>query len=196
MLSVKTLIVVVIALAQSAGGFALTDADGRMHTAAEWKESRAVVLLFIGAECPISNRYAPEIERLAADFGARRVAVYAVHSDPDLSAAAERRHAQEYGLKMPALLDPAQVLAGRLGVTLTPTAVVLEPSGAARYRGRIDDRYLDFGKDRLADVKPDLRRALEAVLDGKPVTEPVTKSIGCILPPPGKEKGSHVHPPR
>jgi peroxiredoxin len=165
--------------------FDLPDAEGRRRTAREWKEARAVTLFFIAAECPISNRYAPEINRIVADYATRGVAFYGVHSDQDVGAEASRRHARDYGFNFPVLLDPAQTLANQTGVTLTPTAVILSPAGELLYRGRIDNRYLDFGKYRDAGVKPDLRLALDAVIAGKPVAEKYTKSIGCALPPPG-----------
>jgi peroxiredoxin len=172
--------------------FDLPDADGRRHTAREWKAARAVAFFFIGAECPISNRYAPEINRLVADYSAKGVDFYGVYSDPDISPAAARRHAQDYGFDFPALLDPAQTLAGRTGVILTPTAVILSPAGDLLYRGRIDNRYIDYGKFRAAGVKPDMRLALEAVVAGKPVAEKYTKPIGCALPPPN-ERSTNRH---
>jgi peroxiredoxin len=165
--------------------FDLLDAAGRRHTAREWKEARAVALFFIAAECPISNRYAPEINRIVADYATRGVVFYGVHSDQDFGAAAALRHARNYGFDFPVLLDPTQTLANQTGVTLTPTAVILSPAGELLYRGRIDNRYLDFGKYREAGVKPDLRLALDAVIAGKLVAEKYTKSIGCALPPPG-----------
>jgi peroxiredoxin len=165
--------------------FDLLDAAGRRHTAREWKEARAVTLFFIAAECPISNRYAPEINRIVAAYSTRGVVFYGVHSDPDVVAETARRHAKDYGFDFPVLLDPAQTLADRTGAVLTPTAVILAPSGELLYRGRIDNRYLDFGKYRDAGVKPDLRLALDAVVAGKPVAEKYTKPIGCALPPPG-----------
>src|SRR5207249_2634589 len=63
------------------GHFSLPDTEGRNHTVEEWQQTRAVVLFFIAAECPVSNRYAPEINRLVADFASQHVAFYAVHSD-------------------------------------------------------------------------------------------------------------------
>jgi peroxiredoxin len=191
-----TLIALILALANQIGaektkaqdwGFELPDANGRKHTAREWKEARAVALFFISAECPISNRYAPELNRIVADYSARGVVFYGVHSDPDIGPAVALRHAQDYGFDFPVLLDRAQTLAGKTGVILTPTAVVLSPAGELLYRGRIDNRYLDLGKYRSAGVKPDLRLALDAVVAGKQVTEKYTKSVGCQLPPAAKQ---------
>jgi peroxiredoxin len=173
--------------------FDLLDAAGRKHTAQEWKSARAVALFFIGAECPISNRYAPEINRLVAAYSAQGVAFYGVHSDPDIAPPVALRHAQDYGFDFPVLLDPTQTLASRTGVILTPTAVILSPAGELLYRGRIDNRYLDFGKYRASGVKPDLRLALDAVVAGLPVAEKYTKPIGCALPPPGeRSKNRHA----
>jgi peroxiredoxin len=168
--------------------FVLSDADGRTRTAKEWRSARAVALFFLATECPISNRYAPEINRLVSDFEGRGILFYGVHSDPSIDAAAVRQHARDYGFSFPVLMDPTQTLAGRAEVELTPTAVILSPAGELLYRGRIDNRYLDFGKYRDADIKPDLRLALDAVVAGKPVAEPFTKPIGCALPPPGESE--------
>src|SRR5262245_10657690 len=101
--------------------FKLLDAAGRKHTAQEWKASRAVAIFFIAAECPISNRYAPEINRIVAAYSTQGIAFYGAHSDPDIVAAVARRHAQDFGFDFPVLLDPAQTLANHTGVQLTPT---------------------------------------------------------------------------
>jgi thiol-disulfide isomerase/thioredoxin len=175
--------------------FSLPDIHGKTHSADEWKLSKAITLFFIATECPISNRYAPEINRIASEYSTRNVIFYAVHSDPDLTAEAARLHAVDFGYQFTVLLDPEQLMASRIGVTLTPTAVILSPQGGVLYRGRIDNRYVDFGKYRDTGIKPDLRLALDALLAGKAVSEPVTKSIGCALPPPARNqhKGDHEH---
>ena len=49
------------------------------------------------------------------------------------------------------------------------------------YRGRIDDRYTDFGKYRPAPTTHDLSDALEATLIEKPVARKFTKAIGCYI---------------
>ena len=49
------------------------------------------------------------------------------------------------------------------------------------YRGRIDDRYIEFGKDRPEPTVRDLERALDAIIAGKPVPVRETRAIGCIL---------------
>jgi len=163
----------------------LADTRGRIHGLAEWRDRRAVVLLFLGTECPISNGLAPEMAAMASAYGPRRVAFLGIHPDPDVTAEVAGRHAAEYGLNFPILLDPAQELAAQAGVTHTPEAVVLDGDRRILYRGRIDDRFAEPGKGRAEPAVRDLRAALDAILAGKAVPVAETKPVGCPLPRAG-----------
>lgn len=168
--------------------FSLADVKGKRHTAADWKGKQAIVLFFLGTECPVSNFYAPEYVRLAKTYTGKGVAFYGIHPDPDVSAADAERHAGEYRLTLPILLDPTQVITRQTGASVVPSAVVLSPVGEVLYRGRIDDRYSAEGVRREKPTTNDLETALSAVLAGKkpPVAE--TKAFGCPLPEPAKPK--------
>jgi peroxiredoxin len=163
--------------------FKLPDSLGGAHTATEWQHRSAIVLLFISADCPISNRYAPTMNQLAKEYGPGNTSFYAVQSDPDVTPAVARQHARDYGFQFPILLDGGQTLASRYGVSVTPTAVVVSAKGDLLYRGRIDDRAVDFGQWRNTARKQDLRDAIANVIAGKPVSRPFPDAIGCFLPP-------------
>lgn len=66
---------------------------------------------------------------------------------------------------------------------MTPETVVIDRSGAVRYRGRIDNFYVAFGRSRQVVTVHDLRDALDAVLAGKPVAAPDTEPVGCFIVP-------------
>ena len=170
--------------------FELSDAAGVKHGVAEWAGAKAVVLFFVWAECPASNGYAPEMARLAKAYAEKGVLVFGVHSDPDLTAAQAAEHAKEHALPFPMLLDPTQSLARQAGVTRAPTAVVLSPAGAVRYRGRIDNQYVSLGKKRATVTSRDAQDAIDHVLAGKAPATADTEVIGCLLPrlpdPPAK----------
>lgn len=136
------------------------------------------VYVFTTADCPISNRYAPEIERLAAKYPAARfLLVYPVKSDtPEIISA----HRKKFAFSIDFVRDVNQKLVRQTGVTVTPEVAVMK-DGALMYRGRIDDRYIEFGKDRPAPTKRDLDDALSAILAGKPVAVKETRAVGCIL---------------
>jgi thiol-disulfide isomerase/thioredoxin len=136
------------------------------------------VLVFTTTDCPISNRYAPEIQRLANKFGnVSFVMVYPVASDtPELIDA----HRKKFAYAMEFRRDEKHELVKKTGVTVTPEVAVMK-DGRMLYRGRIDDRYVDFGKDRPQPTVRDLERSLEAIIAGKAVPVSETRAVGCIL---------------
>lgn len=142
----------------------------------------ANVLVFTTTDCPISNRYAPEIQRLANKFRGRGIRFTLVYPVPGDSAAAVRQHLAAFAYDLPAVRDSGQVLVRLTGVTVTPEVAVLDVRGRLVYRGRIDDRWVDFGKDRPAPTTHDLEDALAAVAAGKSVAVRETRAVGCFLP--------------
>lgn len=137
------------------------------------------VLVFTTIDCPISNRYAPEINRLAEKFAGKAafVLVYPVAADtPELI----RAHQQKYGYRLDSIRDTSHQLVRKSGVTVTPEVAVMVGDRMV-YRGRIDDRYVAFGKDRPQPTQRDLEVVLEAVAAGQPVARRETRAIGCIL---------------
>ncbi len=164
--------------AVSASGFADTSADPLREASGK----KAIVLLFVATDCPISNAYAPEIRRIAAQYTPRGIGFYSVYPDPAQTLANAHKHAGEYGLPGQVLLDPSHRLTHKTGVTVTPEAAVLTSGGKLLYRGRIDDLYVGFGKRRETATRHDLRLALDAVLRGEPMPQPFTRSIGCYIP--------------
>jgi peroxiredoxin len=162
--------------------FSLTDADGVTHSNLQWRDAKAVVLLFLGAECPVSNGYSPVFRDLARRYAARGVMTLGVYSDPTLTADAAAAHAKEYDLDFPTLFDPEQVLARGCGARITPEAVVALATGEVVYRGRIDNRYALDGKRRDEANVFDLDAALTATLAGKLPAVRETKAFGCPLP--------------
>jgi peroxiredoxin len=161
--------------------FSLTDTNGQIHTSAEWNGKRAIVLLFVTTDCPLSNGYVPEMNRIAHDYAPRGVEFYAIQGDATIAPDEVRRHAKEFGYTFPYLFDPQESLAGYTGATTTPEAAVLSLRGGVLYLGRIDNRLEDFGKQRLQITEFDLRDALDAILAGKPVPRPRTHALGCAI---------------
>jgi mono/diheme cytochrome c family protein len=149
---------------------------------------KARVLIFTTIDCPISNRYAPEISRLHDEFAAQGITFSLVFANPADTQEAIDAHVTRFGYRMPVVRDPQHALVKKTGVTIAPEAAVLDASDRVLYRGRIDDRYVSFGVDRPAPTRRDLRDALLAIVAGQPVKVQQTQAIGCVLsdfiPPP------------
>ena len=141
----------------------------------------ARVFLFVRSDCPITNRYAPELQRIAAEFSGRNVEFWLVYPDPAETPRSVETHMAEYRLPGTPLRDPHHDLVKRAQATVAPEAAVFDASGKLRYYGRIDDRYVSFGKARAVVLTHDLEAAISSVLAGRPVAEPVTRAIGCAL---------------
>ncbi len=166
--------------------FRLKDATGRLRSLAEFKERKALVLVFIGTECPVANSYAESLAGLARRYEARNVQFLGINANRDESLKAVAAHAESFHLGFPVLKDNRQVLADRVGARVTPEAFVLDAERVVRYRGRIDDAYASRTKKRPEARARDLEDALEAVLAGKRVANPVTVALGCLIPRPQK----------
>ena len=177
-------------------GFAATlriaDINGNEQTPMQ-PAGPAGVLFFITNDCPISNFYAPEIQRICGEYGAKGVSCSVVYVDPTLDRAAVRKHVSDFGYRqIPAILDTKHQLVEAAGAKVTPEAVVIGHDGKVRYSGRIDNFYAGLGRPRRQATVHDLRAALDELLAGKTVTTPHTNPVGCFIPPPDIGKSSRT----
>jgi hypothetical protein len=157
------------------------DIDGKKHAQTS-PSTKAVVWIFILEDCPISNAYSPEINRLITTYEPKGVSFVLIHSNPEIDSKDAKKHRKDYQLKTPVVLDRNHKWVKHAGAQVTPEAVLFDPSGKRLYRGRIDDRFPAFGKRRSQPTKTELRNALDSFLGHKPILIPETKAIGCYIP--------------
>ena len=147
-------------------------------------EAKVLVFVFVRTDCPIANRYAPELRRLYEAFAPRGVSFRLVYTEPNASGDSIRRHLDEHALTLTALRDPQHAFVKLVGARVTPEAAVFVPGGAGArlvYHGRIDDQYAELGRMRPAPTTHDLQEALEAVLAGRPVPRAQAPAVGCFI---------------
>ena len=150
---------------------------------------RAVVLFFLSTECPISNKYAPEIRRLVSKYRPMDIEFYAVYPNPDERPDTIARHLREFDLNPIPLRDPDHHLVVHAKATVTPEAVVFLPNRQIAYRGRINDKFPRLGIERPEASHQDLAKVLEAITSSSPIPTTGGPAIGCYiapLPPPSK----------
>ncbi|HJS59811.1 MAG TPA: redoxin domain-containing protein [Vicinamibacteria bacterium] len=162
------------------------DLDGRPVAALPAAGGPTTVFLFARTDCPIMNRYAPELRRLHDRFEPKGMRFWLVYPDPGETPEAVRRHAAEFSYGMAPLRDPRHSLVRLAGARVTPEAAVFV--GDARgprlvYRGRIDDRHVAFGNTRPAPTSRDLENVLAALAERKAVSTRTTTAIGCAIAP-------------
>jgi len=139
------------------------------------------VFIFVRTDCPVSNRYAPELKRLNDEFAPRGVAFSLVYADPAQTSEGIRQHIEQYRFPGAVIRDPSHSLVRRARVTITPEAAVFSAAGKLLYHGRIDNRYVELGKAMAGPTRRDLEDAIAAALDGRPQPETSAPAVGCYL---------------
>ncbi|MBI1312156.1 redoxin family protein [bacterium] len=155
--------------------------DGALYRLGQSENCRAVVVVFLGTECPISNALIPQLNQLAAECRQRDVEFFGTISWRSVSRREALQHSEEYAIDFPVLLDTTGELRERLGATHSPHAFVLTPRGETVYSGAIDDQFPSVGRKKLQTDSYYLRDAVAAVLTGRPVEPARTEAIGCRL---------------
>ncbi len=160
------------------------DIDGR-PVAPFAPAAKASVLLFVQTDCPVSNSYAPEIQRICKVYASKGISCSLAYEDVKVDAAAVRKHMSDFAYTgVTATIDSSRALADRARATITPQAVVVDARGTVQYRGRIDNFYASLGKPRQHVTEHDLTDALDAIVAGTPVSKPETEALGCFITRP------------
>jgi peroxiredoxin/mono/diheme cytochrome c family protein len=160
--------------------FSLKDVAGHPVSFSDFRDKKAVVVIFTGTECPVSNYYVLPLKQLHGKYAAKGVQFLAVNSNPQDSAEAVAEHAKREGLPFPVLKDADQKVADLMQAERTPEVVLLDAKGTICYRGRIDDQF-GVGFRRPKPNRRDLAEAIDEVLAGKPVTLARTQAMGCLI---------------
>ncbi len=168
---------------------ALSDIFGQERKLSDFAERKAVVLAFLGTECPLARLYGPRLATLAKQYEAAGVTFLGVSSNVHDNVTELRNFAREHGVEFPILKDVGNVLADRLGAERLPVVFVLDGDRVVHYRGRIDDQYgiqsTPAGKKVSYQLKEarrqDLSLALDELLAGKDISVATTEPSGCLI---------------
>lgn len=141
---------------------------------------KAVVLVFVRRDCPVSSRYAPIIQQISKQF-TEGATFWLVDPDKADSAESIRSYLSDYGYRLPALRDPGHVLVKLAHVQITPEVAVFDRSRRLVYDGRIDDWYIEPGRSRLSPTTHELEDAIHAVSAGKAIAKSEVRGVGCYI---------------
>ena len=160
--------------------FTLQDHLGATHSFSEWHDKRAVVVVFLGTECPLAKLYGARLAELDAEYRPKGVAFVGIDSNQQDSLLEIGNYVRVHKIDFPMLKDSAGKVAEQFGATRTPEAFVLSGTGEVLYHGRIDDQF-GIGYQRQNGVTRDLANALDEILAGKSVSTPSTEPVGCYI---------------
>jgi len=167
---------------------------------ADFKDAKAIVVVFLDTGCPIVPRYLPTLKKMEQEYRTKGVHFLGLFPGADDSVIGLAAFALKHDIEFPCGKDYDGACAKKLGVTRTPEAVVLDGNKKLRYRGRIDDQYKPGGA-RPEPTSRDLLDAIETVVNGRNVTTATTPVDGCpitfVEPRPAETKcnfAEHIAP--
>ncbi|WP_160168224.1 redoxin domain-containing protein [Novipirellula maiorica] len=160
--------------------FSLPGSDGSTVSLSTDPTVSLHVLCFLGTECPLARIYGPRLDALAKKYADRGVQFIGINSNIQDSMDELQRYVKDHRLTFPVAKDYDRRVAIQSGATRTPEVFVIDRSGTVRYSGRIDDQY-EPGIARKQATQHDLRDAIDALLDNKPVPHPKTTAMGCLI---------------
>jgi peroxiredoxin len=156
--------------------FTLKDYSGKSHSLSDYKDAKAIVVMFIATQCPVSNAYNSRMEKLYEDYSPKDIAFIGINSNKQESVKEVAEHAQEHGFKFTILKDLDNIIADKFDAQVTPEIYVLNSNFEVLYHGRIDDSQRENKV-----TSQDLRTALNEILAGKKVSVTETKAFGCTI---------------
>jgi peroxiredoxin len=164
--------------------FTLQDFRGNSHALSDLADQQAVVVYFLGTECPLAKLYSPRVQKLSEQFAPRGVAFLGVSSNAQDSITELAAHARIHGIAFPIVKDLGNKVADMFGATRTPQVFVLDRQGTIRYAGRVDAQFTfgtGVGLAQPQQQRADLAIALEELLSGKEIAVPITEAKGCLI---------------
>jgi peroxiredoxin len=160
--------------------FSLKDLAGQTWDLKRLKPYKAVVVAFVGCECPLAKLYCARLQELQRQFPTDSVAWLLINSNQQDSLSDLKRFAKTNQIKLPLLKDPGNKVADHFDAQRTPETFLLDAKRVVRYRGRIDDQYT-YGRQRPKPSQTELQDALNRLLANREIRVTRTEVPGCII---------------
>ena len=156
--------------------FTLTDLSGAEQSFDKLKGKNGAVLVFLSAQCPVVRGYNERINEIANAYQSKGINFIGINSNATEKLDFIKSNAAEIGYKFPVLIDKGNILADKLGASVTPEAYFFNEKNVLVYHGAIDN---DRSGKNITDTY--LKAAFDAKLAGKPITKTSANAFGCSI---------------
>ena len=173
-----------IPLGFDAPDFELPDTQsGKKVKLADLRSDRGTLIMFICNHCPYVKHVNEQLVSLANDYIPRGIAVIAISSNdaknyPEDGPEKMKEYATRLGYPFPYLYDETQQTARAYDAACTPDFYLFDGDLKCVYRGQLD---ASRPGNRLPVTGKDMRLALDALLEGKEISQVQIPSIGCNI---------------
>lgn len=156
--------------------FTLPDLSGSEQSLDNLKGKNGAVLVWVSAQCPVVKSYNERINQVAEELKAKDINLIGINSNATESLDWVASHAKEVGYRFPVLIDKGNVLADRLGATVTPEFFYFDKENVLLYHGALDNDRA--GKNVTINY---LRDAFDSALNKQTIKTAKTNVIGCSI---------------
>ncbi len=158
----------------AAPDFKATACCGTEVSLETFKEAQVVVVIFNCNSCPVAVAYEDRINELAKNYQDKGVAVVVInnHRAEDLEAMKQR--AEDKGFVFPYVYEATGDSARAYGAKVTPHCFVLCQDRKIAYQGAFDNDQKNPTEHFVTD-------AVDALLEGKPVSVSYKPAFGCSI---------------
>lgn len=171
-----------VPLGQEAFDFSLPGTDGSTYSLESFNDKKVLVIIFMCNHCPYVKAVLDRLIAIQNDYAGKGVQLVGINTNDDVAYPEDsfenmKTVVAQRGISFPYLRDDNQSVARQYDAVCTPDIYVYGPERKLLYRGRIDDNWQDESKV----TGRDLREALDAILDGRPVSDEQVPSMGCSI---------------
>ncbi len=156
--------------------FTLKNWDGATYTLSDFKNTKAIVIMFWSCECPYVQPYNDRISDFTNEYSKKGITFIAINSNSTETNQDVEAHAKQHNYPFPVLKDVNNVVADSFGATRTPEVFVLDVNRTILYHGRISDN-----REKDKETSFELKDALDDIIAGKDISVKETKSFGCSI---------------
>lgn len=170
-------------LGTKAPDFTLPNMRGTQVSLSDFKSAKGLLVIFMCNHCPYVKHVRSELAKLGSECQEKGVAVVGINSNdienyPDDSPENMIKEAQVAGYTFPYLYDETQAVAKAYKAACTPDFYLFDQDFKLVYRGQLDDSRP--GND-IPVTGATLRKAIDDMLAGQPVTAEQKPSSGCNI---------------
>ena len=161
--------------------FELKDIHGKtVNFQTEFSDNKAVVVTFIGTECPLVKLYSSRLNKFASQYRSKSIEFIAISSNQQDTIEELKAFARSQKINFPILKDPGNEVADQFNASRTPEVFVLNDEFEVVYQGTIDDQYT-YGIQQSQPKNNYLLDVLNAIGDSQPIAISKTEAVGCII---------------
>ena len=166
---------------EKAPDFSLPATDGKTYSLSDFKDVKALLIIFMCNHCPYVKPKIEEMKRITADYKDKGLVVVGINPNdenyiPEDSFDNMKKVVEEKGINFIYLRDESQEIARAYGASCTPDPFLFDSEHKLIFHSRIDDKHSDEPVN-----KHEMHEAIGQFLETGKISLKESPSMGCSI---------------